>query len=265
MPLILLLLVGAGLLIRAQLVHRPAAKLPIQENMRLVFSSNFTHGTLSPTVWDTCYPWANSSTGCTNYDNPEYEWYLPSQVRVSDDLLNLVAQQLPTTGRSANGSPEHYTCRSGMANTYPGFRFEYGYVKVVARLPNTEGLWSALWLGASNLKWPPEIDLIEYWGRQTNSTAVYFHPLGAVRLAAYPSTSNLSVGWHTYAVDWTPSQLTWYIDGHKVMTTRQHVPHQSMYFLADLAYTSTNKKLIESGSGCNGTLSVKSVQIWQQR
>lgn len=265
-PLILLVLIGGGVLIvRAQLAHRPVAKLPLQKNLRLVFSSNFSGSTLNHAIWDTCYPWADEAVGCKNYGSPEYEWYLPSQVHVSHGLLELVAQQLPTKGRSASGTPETYSCRSGMVTTYPGFRFKYGYLQVVARLPSTEGLWSALWMAASNLKWPPEIDLIEYWGRKTNSIGVYFHPLGGPRIAAYPRLSNLSSGWHTFAVDWTPTQVTWFINGQQVLSTRQYVPHQSMYFLADLAYTSTNKSLIETGSGCHGTLLVKSVKVWQPR
>lgn len=241
-------------------VQKPHAH---RSRFRLVFQSNFAGQQLNATVWDTCYPWADTLTGCTNYNNPEYEWYLPSQDRVTHGVLHLVAQQLPTEGRAADGAPMEYVCRSGMVNTYPGFRFEYGYVKVVARLPFKPGLWSALWLAAANLKWPPEIDMIEYWGRRTRSAGVYLHPDDGIRITAYPAVPNLSLGWHTFALDWTPYQLTWSIDGQVVLTTSHQVPHQPMYFIADLAYTSTNPALIESGSGCNGILEIKSVQVWR--
>jgi beta-glucanase (GH16 family) len=243
---------------------RPPSTTPRHTNLHLVFNSNFDGTRLDNALWGTCYPWMDGPRGCTNFGNPEYEWYLPSQVQISRGVLDLVAQRKPTLGENVNGHPEEYVCRSGMVTTYPGFRFEYGYVRVVARLPKTEGLWSALWLSASNLRWPPEIDLIEYWGRRTHSAAVYFHPLGGVRLQAFPGVGNLSSGWHTFALDWTPTQLTWFIDGQEVLSTRQHIPHQSMYFIADLAYTSTNPVIIKSGSGCHGTLAVKSVEVWRQ-
>jgi beta-glucanase (GH16 family) len=263
--IVLVLVCVAGAVVGIELSHRSSTNAPTHKGLRLVFRSDFSGSRLNPAVWDTCYPWAENSVGCTNYNNPEYEWYLPSQDHVTHGILELVAQQRQTEGRTASGAPATYSCRSGMADTYPGFRFRYGYLQVVARLPKSTGLWSALWLGASNLKWPPEIDLIEYFGRKTNSVAVYFHPLGSIRLSAYPSVGDLSVGWHTFAVDWTPTELRWYIDGHEVLSTLQHVPHQSMYFLADLAYTSTNTAVIESGSGCNGALSIKSVEVWQPR
>lgn len=231
---------------------------------QLIFRSDFSKSTLNPKIWDTCYPWANARVGCTNFGNPEYEWYLPSQVRVSDGILDLVAQRLRTKGQTSSGAPETYVCRSGMVTTYPGFRFKYGYMKVVARLPDVDGLWSALWLGPVTLKWPPEVDLIEYWGRQTNPAGVFFHPYGGVQMAEFPSVGDLGDGWHTFALDWTPSRLTMSIDGRHVLSTSQHVPQQPMFFLATLAYTSTNKALIESGSGCNGTLSIKSIKVWQQ-
>ena len=36
---------------------------------RLNFSSDFAGSRLNPRVWDTCYPWAKKSSGCTNFSN----------------------------------------------------------------------------------------------------------------------------------------------------------------------------------------------------
>ena len=125
-----------------------------------------------------------------------------------------------------------------------------------------------MWLGATTFQWPPEIDLIEYWGTKTNGVGVpgvFFHPYGGPRLAAEPAVGNLSVGWHTFALDWTPTQLTWSIDGRVVLSTNQHVPQQPMFLVVDLAYSSGNLALMKSGAGCHGTLYVKSVKLWQEQ
>jgi beta-glucanase (GH16 family) len=236
---------------------------PPRSSERPLFSSDFSATRLNSAVWSKCYPWMDSGSGCTNFGNGEYEWYLPSQVELSHGVLNLVAKRIRTEGRAKDGAPKSYVCRSGMVTTYPGFRFKYGYVRIVARLPNTEGLWSALWMAAASFKWPPEIDIIEDWGRGVEPTGVFFHPTRGPVLYDYPSLGDLSVGWHTFAVDWTRTELTWFIDGKEVLSTRQGVPQQPMYILADLAYTSTNKALIESGSGCHGTLAIKSIKVWR--
>lgn len=238
--------------------------LPGQSRARLIFNSDFVRTKLNPAVWSTCYPHMDFPSGCTNFGNGEYEWYLPSQVVLSHGVLDLVAKQLRTEGRAQNGAPKAYVCRSGMVTTYPGFRFKYGYVRIVARLPNTEGLWSALWMGASSLQWPPEVDIIEDWGRGVQPTGVFFHPFRGPVLYEYPSLGDLSVGWHTFAIDWTRTKLTWFIDGKQILSTSKNVPQQPMYILADLAYTSTNLALIESGSGCHGTLAIKSIRVWQR-
>ncbi|MBO0837885.1 MAG: hypothetical protein J2P28_20545, partial [Actinobacteria bacterium] len=102
--------------------------------LRQVFHQAFT-APLDRSVWGTCYPWASGAGGCTSFTNPEYEWYLPSQVKVSGGALRLTAELAPTQGTTSTGQAKTYGCRSGMVTSYPGFRFEYGYVSMVAKVP----------------------------------------------------------------------------------------------------------------------------------
>lgn len=226
--------------------------------MRLVFHQTFT-APLDPSVWGTCYPWAASGSGCTNFGNPEYEWYLPSQVKVGGGALHLIATQQATAGTTKTGQPEQYACRSGMVTTYPGFRFEYGYVSMVAEIPNATGLWPGLWLAAANLRWPPEIDMLERWGPPLSKAGVYFHPVNAPPVIGHVGPTmlaSLSSGWHTFSVSWTAHEIIWYVDGQPLMTVSQNVPRQPMYVIANLA------NFTKSG-GCTGELAIKSVNVWQ--
>jgi beta-glucanase (GH16 family) len=226
---------------------------------KLTFNPGFPGSSLNTAVSATCYPWAQAVSGCTNFGNSdEYEWYLPSQDQVSHGILHLVAQPVPTRGMNRDGRPKEYFCRSGMVTTYPSFRFTFGYVQVIARIPLATGLWTAFWLAAANQQWPPEIDILEHWGVHNDNTAVYFHPVGAKRIGAHPVIGNLSVGWHTFALYWTRTRLIWFIDGRAVMSTDQHVPQQPMYFIANLANTSP-----PGHAGCAGTLLIRSVKVWQ--
>ena len=226
---------------------------------RLKFASDFSGPRLPPQIWATCYPWANARVGCSNFGNKEYEWYLPSQVRLADGILHLVAQRTPTPGQNARGSPRQYACRSGMVTTYPGFRFKYGFVQVVAHLPDKSGLWPALWLLAANQKWPPEMDMIEHWGLRVNTTAS-FHPVRARPVIRHLNVADLSNRWHTFGLSWTSSRIVWFIDGKVVLSVDKHIPHQLMYFLADLAVFQPPG----DGQGCEGTMLIRSVQVWQR-
>jgi len=233
---------------------RPA---PVPKGYRPVFDARFSGSALDTSVWATCYPWAKPRVGCSNFANTEYQWYLSSQDQVSGGTLRLVAQHVPTAGRDAHNAPRAYDCRSGMVTTYPSFRFEYGFVQVVARVPNGADLWSALWLAAANLKWPPEIDILEQWA---NRSGLYFHPAGGRRGSSFPATADLSVGWHIFSLLWTPSQLTWYIDGQPEWTVREDIPHQPMYFIANVAeYRSPH----DVSAPCTGTMFIRSVKVWQ--
>jgi beta-glucanase (GH16 family) len=228
--------------------------------MHLVFDSDFSSGRLDAGIWNTCYAWAVQARGCTNFGNKEVEWYTPSQVTVSGGVLHLTARRESTPGYTREGAPKTYSCRSGMVTTHPGFNFEYGYIQVVAHVTNGEDLWPALWLAASNLKWPPEIDLLEHWGPPRNISAMFFHPVGADQASNhFPPTVNVTSGWHTFAVDWSASKITWYLDGKVTLSVVQEIPHQKMYFIANVAAFKWH-----GVSACAGTMSIRSVKVWQQ-
>jgi beta-glucanase (GH16 family) len=235
---------------------RPAA---VPHGWRLTFGARFRGSHLDTSTWATCYPWMDVPSGCRDFGNEELEWYLPGQVRVSGGVLRLVARPRRTKGRTAHGAPEEYYCRSGMVTSYPGLRFRYGYLQAVARIPPGNGLWPALWLAAANLRWPPEVDLIEHWGRRAHVNGVFLHPLGGPRVAAWPAIADDGVGWHTFGLLWTRTRLRWFIDGRSVLSVYRHVPRQRMYLVADLA----DFWLPRSGR-CSGEMLIRSVRLWQR-
>jgi beta-glucanase (GH16 family) len=235
----------------------PSSAVPTPKG-KPAFNAGFGGSKLNTKVWDTCYPFlTNYKGGCTNYGNPmEAEWYLPSQVRVSGGVVHLVAQRKRTPGITSTGKRKVYGCRSGMITSYPGFKFEYGTVQVVAKIPHANGLWPALWLAAADGKYPPEIDMVESWG-VNRKTGSFYHSVNGPTVRAKYSPS-LTRGWHTYSVSWTSSKLKFYVDSRLVLTVAKNVPHQRMYFLADLAEYTPAKR-----GYCTGQLEIRSVKIWK--
>jgi beta-glucanase (GH16 family) len=218
----------------------------------LAFDGEFGGSSLNTSQWDTCYP-DDDQSGCTNTGNSnEFEWYQPSQVSVGGGTLNLTAASESTQGSDGNT----YPCRSGMVTTGQSFNFQYGYVQVEAKLPISTGLWPALWLNPSNGDWPPEIDIMEHWTTY-NYYGAYLHSAAGPIIENDHVNLADSTGWHTFSVMWQPGKIIWYLDGQEVLSTTQYVPQQAMYFIANVA-NSTN------GPGCNGTMQISSVKIWQQ-
>ena len=231
------------------------------------FKAAFTGEQLNTNIWGTCYPW-ESQKGCTNFGNArsEAEWYLPSQDRVSGGLLHLVAQKMSTRGRAADGRTKVYSCRSGMITSDPGFRFEYGYVRIRAYVPSGAGLWSALWLAAANLKWPPEIDILEAWGGPNPNAGAFLHystATGRGRTRALISPASQAFGWHTFELSWTRNQLTWLMDGRVILETHSDIPHQRMYLIANLAESTSRAEPAVKPGECNGSLLIKSIEVWK--
>jgi beta-glucanase (GH16 family) len=241
----------------ASVSGRSSDSVPSSLKWHSIFDATFPAGSrLNRTTWATCYPWMDVPTGCSILTNDEKQWYLPSQVHVSAGAMALVAKARPTRGLNQQGQPTTYACRSGMVTTFKSAQFKYGYVKVVAKIPKGKGLWPALWLAAANEKWPPEMDMMEHWGTD-GVTGVFFHPVGAGQVSA-KLPGIFTNGWHTFILDWSRHELNYYVDGKLVLTVNKRIPHQKMYFIADLAYTGVHSK------ACAGTFKIRRVQIWQR-
>jgi beta-glucanase (GH16 family) len=226
---------------------------------KLTFDATFPGSKLNTSVWDTCYPW-QSPSGCTNFGNSnEYEWYTPSQDQVYGGALHLVPERVRTQGLASDGKPKEYQYRSGMVTTYPNYSFTYGYAQMVARIPYGSGLWSALWMLPANLKWPPEIDILEHYGDSLVSWQHLHSPTYPTQMA-FEATPNLSAGWHTFGLYWSPSQVIWFIDGQRVYDDTHAIPDQAMYLIANLAVY----QQVQSGwNASSDSMAIRSVSVWQ--
>lgn len=223
------------------------------------YVATFAGTQLDRSIWDTCYPYQRP-VGCTNYGNKEYEWYVPTQVQVHDGFLQLIAQPGPTAGKTSSGSAVTYGCRSGMVTTYPGIRFQYGYIEVRAWLPAADGLWPALWLAAANFQWPPEIDMVESWGIDQLAGSYFHYGSSDSHIDGPINPPGRVDGWHTFAISWTKNQITSLLDGNPVLTVTDHVPQQPMYLIANLA---EYKPVLSGSNRCQGSMLIKSVKIWR--
>lgn len=244
---------------------KPATTNPLS-GMHLVFDPSFaTTGAVNPRLLATCFPWVPPGSGCTNYGNPQDEWFLPSQVRAAAGVLTLTSSRGPVVGRGRTGRPQTYACRSGMVTTYPSLRFTYGYVRIVARLPaGSQNLWPALWLLPANESWPPEIDMVEVRYDDLTHPGLFFHPRTGGFLSAYPRTADLAQGWHTFGLLWTPRKIVWFIDERALFTVTHQVPSQPMYVLASLQIASGKRFPSVSRPGaCTGSLAIRSLQVWR--
>ena len=242
LPLVAVL---SALIAPAAVAAPPALTDPTQ-TWEQTFGDEFNGVAVDPTKWATCYWWV-SGNACTNPNNGEQELYTPANVIESDGTLKLRAQKQTTLG--PDGKTYDYT--SGMISsgrdtsllsTPPRYEFKYGYTEMRAKLPKGTGLWPAFWTLPSSQGWPPEIDAMENRVDRPNDINVGVYNKDANGNTVHGSVwvnglADYTAGYHTFAVDWEPAYIDWYVDGvlRIRVTDPVRIPTQPMYVIANLA------------------------------
>ena len=152
---------------------------------------------------------------------------------VNNGILTINAAKSSSAVKAATG----YDYTSGVLTSQGAFSQTYGYWEVRAQIPEGKGLWSAFWLLNENENWPPELDILEAIGSETNWLHQTVHTeTGSATSAATWSVEKLSQSYHTYGMDWTQHEITFYLDGRATFTmptpTDVHTP---MYMVLNLA------------------------------
>ncbi len=133
------------------------------------------------------------------------------------------------------------------------FAFKYGTLEARIKLPDVaNGLWPAFWLLGNNfpgIPWPDcgEVDILESGsaagiteGTQNELINCAIHYSIADDSYEYqaswdnasnliPGLTDLSLDYHLYKVEWTPTDLTFYLDGVQFGTWDITAPHLAEY------------------------------------
>lgn len=212
----------------------------------MTFSDDFNSLSLwngTSGTWLTTYPWSDvAGNGSTL--NDEQEWYINSQYAktahlkpwsVSNSILSLIASKVSAADALlVNG----YSIISGQMNTYKSFNQKYGYFECRAQLPKGQGFWPAFWMDRQDLKWPPEIDVMEVLGRDVTKlyTTVHTQQNGTHESAGKECiVADMSSGFHTYGVDWEKDFTVFYFDRAEVFRTPTPADmHEPMFLMVNL-------------------------------
>ncbi len=158
-------------------------------------------------VYSTDFPGNSLQAGWDAYNGQPggdaFGAWQPSNVSVSGGALHLTATSSAQGGLAYYGNP-----------------MTYGMYLVRMKGDSEPGLainnLAILWPAAQNT-WPPEVDFFQDLGgsRQSFSASLHAGPdgNGSCCVVASPTVNNDGTQWHTYGVEWTPTSLTYTIDG----------------------------------------------------
>ncbi|MCA9837970.1 MAG: glycoside hydrolase family 16 protein [Trueperaceae bacterium] len=244
-------------------------------NWQPIFEDQFVGASLETRNWVTCHWWNWDGKGCTILTNNELEWYLPENVTVRGGNLILTAEKEKTPG--INGRTFDY--RSGMVSSGrmgnlgvpTKFAFQYGYVEMRAQIPIGKGLWPAFWLLPVTNKPLPEIDVMEVLGDNPNTVYTNFQhgtsPTDKRTIGSSWRSPKPLEGWHTYAVNWQPDAITWYIDGVERfrMTQSELVPNEPMHLVINLAVGGDWAGAPDESTPFPSSFLIDYVKVWQHK
>ncbi|MEU4231948.1 family 16 glycosylhydrolase [Nonomuraea sp. NPDC026600] len=161
--------------------------------------------------------------GGSGWGNNEQQYYTNSTRNAAMDG----AGNLAITARREN--PSNYQCHYGTCQytsarllTSATFTRAYGRFEARMKLPRGQGIWPAFWMLGNDIGsvgWPNsgEVDIMENIGREPSTVHGTIHGPGysgsAGIGAPYSIAGAFADAFHTFAVDWSPNLIIWYVDG----------------------------------------------------
>ncbi|HEX4192821.1 MAG TPA: glycoside hydrolase family 16 protein, partial [Stellaceae bacterium] len=181
-------------------------------------------------VWETNFggnlkdAWAYSLVG-----NGEQEEYVTPGFRgqgevptnynpfsINNGMLSITATPMTAAEQASAYDGTYY---SGMLNTLDTFQQQYGYFEIRAALPEATGTWPAFWLEPNPYIPNAEADVTEHLGATPDIDYVRAYGGDGSTQTLYNDVyMDNPTGFHTYGLLWTPTTVTYYLDGNAIMT-----------------------------------------------
>lgn len=189
---------------------------PVVDPWTLVWNDEFNDETIDPTKWT--YDLGDGTVvGNPGWGNNELQWYTNEEKNVKEQDGKLII-----TARKEEQGGKPYT--SSRIKTKGLFSKTYGKFEIRAKAPAGKGYWPAIWMLPENSvygTWASsgEIDIMEGWGSRPNTVAGTLHygsqwpdNVYSGKEYEFPNDSTIEE-FHTYAIEWEPGEIRWYVDG----------------------------------------------------
>jgi beta-glucanase (GH16 family) len=180
---------------------------------------------VDPTKW-------KHEVGGTGWGNNELEYYTDGTQNAVVQGGNLVVTA--TTQGASQYKCSYGTCKytSARLTTQNLFSQLYGRFEARAQMPTGKGLWPAIWMLGDNIStvsWPAcgEIDFMETIGTDISTNHGSLHmpnnygPSGTFKLS---NGASFADAFHTFAVEWEPGTVRFYVDEMLYETQSTPVP-----------------------------------------
>ena len=184
---------------------------PLAAKGKLVWQDEFDGGTLDATRWSPC------PRGPSDWNRKMSN--APGLIEVKDGLLRLHGVVNPDRSKD----PSDFL--TGGVTSTGKFQFLRGRIEVRARFKSAQGAWPAIWLLASDVRWPSggEVDLMEHLNfddfvHHSVHTPYTLDPK-TPRPAGNSRTAKVERdAFNLYGLDWTDDHMQFLVNGAKTFT-----------------------------------------------
>ena len=192
---------------------------------KLTFSDGFNAGYLDRSAWPLVF-WGGSNNGAYTFQ--------PDNVVVWDGEAAVNSISTPS-GWTSGAFQQGWNGQL------------YGRYEVRAKFDPGQGISGAILLWPTDDEGGAEVDLIETRNADRTLNNISVHGKGAF-FSNLESTEFRydATQWHTYAVDWSPDQLVFYLDGQEIHRTANRVPDETMS-LGILGYVNSERDTWQGG------------------
>lgn len=216
---------------------------PVDTSRTVIFDDEFDEPDVDLTKWTRDeLPWPGQS-GSRYKHNTQYGSYIiPENTEIIDGVLNLKTNNIPVTEPDVPAlGVVPYT--EGFMHTRGKWSSLGGYFEMCAKMPQGKGLWPAFWVIPDNGQWPPEMDIMEWFGSveaiQVGQPMAYGQNAGGKWQGTWIYDAKFTQGFHTFSMWWDPNRnpatIRYYIDGQMVKevsgTTNDLVSRHPMYMV----------------------------------
>lgn len=243
-------------------VCRVNAQTPANDShWEMIFEDNFN--TLDNNVWE--IPNYAIHNDLQQHPDGGLMMYMAQNVSVSNG--NLVLQQNNTPTYCPPNPPtvwggcwpcvsKTYNYTSGWIETKPDFAIKYGYIEAEIAMQYVDGAHPAFWTynveGASSYD---EIDIFEMLSGNKPKDITHNENWMSTNAHAHSSAGGFNTdefreipinnytNWHTYAIEWSPSKIIWYVDGGVVAV----VPNTGLHELNRIILSFGKDRPLNSG------------------
>jgi beta-glucanase (GH16 family) len=231
---------------------------------------------VDPTKWT----YDVGGSGCGNEELEYYTTGTQNAVVGGGNLVITATTEGASQYQCSYPSPGTCQYTSARLLTQGLFAQQYGLFEARVQMPTGQGLWPAVWMLGNDIdtvNWPAcgEIDFMETIGSDISTNHGSLHmptnygPTGTFTL---PNDASFADAFHTFAVQWEPGTVRFYVDDQLYETQNQSsVPagdtwefDQPFFLLINVAVGGTWPGSPDSTTTFPQTMKVDWVRVYQQ-